>query len=103
MANEQEILYNLIQSLQNDMKSFQKELNETRVLISKYNGLREQMGKRDNTISNLIKKVEGLEDKINYIDNTSKGKQQAFEYIRKWTPWIITVISIIYAYLQIGG
>lgn len=111
MANEKEdMLYDLIQGLRNDMKDFSlelketnKELNETKLIISKYNGLREQIGERDETISQLVKEVEALKDQVNCINNTSKGKQQAFEYIRKWTPWIITIASLIYASLQIGG
>lgn len=110
MSKEQDMLYDLIQGLREDMKDFSielkdtnKELSETKLIISKYNGLREQIGERDETISKLVEKVDKLEDQLNCISNTSKGKQQAFEYIRKWTPWLITILSMIYAYLQMGG
>ena len=83
-----ENLSNNIQALLKDMQIFSLELKETRILISKYNGLRE--------------KIENLENIISNTESESKGKQQAFEYIRKWTPWVITIISIIYACLQIG-
>jgi len=66
------------------------ELSETREIIRKYNGLRQDLGE-------TLKLSAENEKKISEISNTSQGKYELAETIRKWGGWLVAIASLIYA------
>jgi len=76
-------LFDMIQSLK-------EEMTQTRSVIKRYNGLRQDM-------MESYQKINQNEEKINEIENTEKGKHELAEAIRKWGGWFVAIASLIYA------
>lgn len=57
------------------------EMQETRNLITKYNGLRE--------------KVDEMEEKMIRLEAKTAGKNAVFTAIREWGGWIIAFIMFV--------
>lgn len=73
-------LYELIQTLNKETIALRSEMLETRNLISKYNGLREE--------------VAVVKEKIVQIEAVSTGKNKVLEAIRNWGGWLVAIIAL---------
>lgn len=62
------------------INSLSKEMQVTRNIIKKYNGLREKLGQ--------------VEEKVNHIESLTKGKQSIGLAIREWGGWIFALITL---------
>ncbi len=71
------------------INALRMEMQETRNLITKYNGLRE--------------KVDEMEEKMIRLEAKTAGKNAVFTAIREWGGWIVAIISLIISYLKLGG
>jgi inorganic pyrophosphatase len=76
-------LFDMIQSLK-------EEMTQTRSIIKRYNGLRQDM-------IESYQKINQNEEKINEIKNTEKGKHELAETIRRWGGWLVAIASLTYA------
>lgn len=77
MANEQ---WYSNKDLYEQINALRYEMQETRNLISKYNGLRE--------------KVDEVEEELIKIKAKTSGKNSVFTVIREWGGWIFALITL---------
>lgn len=75
-------LYEMIQRLTIDLKELSLELQETKELITKYNGLRGE--------------IQSLKDKIKAMEEQKTGRSQVWEGIRQWIPWGIAILTLLF-------
>ena len=89
-------LFEKFDSLKDDLKDLRGDLKETRAIIKKYNDLRRMQEQHTQQIQQLQRDL-STKASIEY------GYRDAWESIRKWTPWLITVFSILFGLLQSGA
>ena len=58
-----------------------KEMQETRNVIKRYNGLREELGQ--------------VKEQINHIESLTEGRRSTGESIRDWGGWLFALITLI--------
>ena len=76
------------------------ELQETRQLVVKYNNLVEKLYRVEEKTEENTREVKNLANEVNKMKYTTKGKKSAFEMVRNWTPWLITITTILYTFLS---
>ena len=76
------------------------ELQETRQLVVKYNNLVEKLYRVEEKTEENTREVKNLANEVNEMKYTTKGKSSAYEMVRNWTPWLITIATILYAFLS---
>lgn len=81
-------LFEMIQSLKLELVTTTQEMRQTRQIIGKYNGLREE--------------IEQCKDEIQEIKNKEKGKMDFGKSIREWGGWLIALVSLILVLLSRG-
>lgn len=67
--------------MKEDIQSLRTEMRETREIIRRYNGLREELYK--------------VKDKVEDIEARSQGKNAVLEAIRNWGGWLFALITLI--------
>ena len=75
--------------------SLKSELKETREIVKRYNNLYEKQKRQEGDL--LL-----LQQEIREKENKREGQIHTWELIRGWTPWVITVFALLYAYFS-GG
>jgi hypothetical protein len=83
-------LFEMLQSLQQDVISLRTELQQTRADMRAYNGLRESQ-------ADMLTRIEELERKLSSQEATAKGKLSVADGIRLWGCCIIAIASFIIA------
>ena len=68
-------------SMKDDIQSLRAEMRETREIIRRYNGLREELYK--------------VKDKVEEMEAKSQGKNAVFEAIRNWGGWIVAILTFL--------
>ena len=76
------------------------ELQETRQLVVKYNNLVEKLYRVEEKTEENTREVKNLANEVNEMKYTTKGKSSAYEMVRNWTPWLITIATILYTFLS---
>lgn len=76
------------------------ELQETRQLVIKYNGLVEKLYRVEEKTEENTREVKNLADEVSKMEYTIKGRSSAFEKVRNWTPWLITIASVLHAFVS---
>jgi len=74
-------LFEQMLSMKDDIQSLRAEMRETREIIRRYNGLREELYK--------------VKDKVEEMEAKSQGKNAVFEAIRNWGGWLFALITLI--------
>ncbi|WP_152657601.1 hypothetical protein [Oceanobacillus sp. CFH 90083] len=74
-------LHKIMIEMSKDFTKLRTEMKQTREIIKKYNGLREEVGK--------------LQKEIIYMKATGKGKSSALEVIRNWGGWLFALVTLI--------
>jgi hypothetical protein len=74
-------LFEQMLSMKEDIQSLRTEMRETREIIRRYNGLREELYK--------------VKDKVEDIEARSQGKNAVLEAIRNWGGWLFALITLI--------
>jgi hypothetical protein len=74
-------LHAQINSLAGDFRDLRYEMRETRNVIKKYNGLREELGE--------------VKEKVERIEATTEGKKSFAEAIRLWGGWLFALITLV--------
>jgi hypothetical protein len=75
-------LYEMVQGLKTD-------LQETRMLIKQYNGLRQRLDSCDDAIADLI--------------SQAKGRASVGTAIQSWGGWVVAILSLLLALLKTAG
>ncbi|WP_077319133.1 hypothetical protein [Virgibacillus proomii] len=79
-------LWEQLNSLRADFKDFRHEMQETRNVIRKYNGLREELG--------VVK------EKVERIEAKTEGKKTVLEAVRLWGGWLFAFLTLIILMIQ---
>ncbi|RFA33961.1 hypothetical protein CAI16_13080 [Virgibacillus dokdonensis] len=74
-------LFEQIAAIQGEFKDLRHEMQETRNMIKKYNGLREELG--------VVK------EKVERIEAKTEGKFTVLEAIRLWGGWLFAFITLL--------
>ncbi|WP_029265671.1 hypothetical protein [Virgibacillus alimentarius] len=74
-------LFEQLNAMQGDFRDLRAEMKETRNIIKKYNGLREELG--------------AVKEQVNEMKAMTQGKQSVGESIRNWGGWIFALITLI--------
>ncbi len=74
-------LFELINNMSSDFHDLRSEMKETRNIIKKYNGLREELG--------IVK------DKVEKMQARSEGRLSVGEAIRNWGGWLFAFITLV--------
>lgn len=82
-------LYEMVQSLKVDMADVSKELQETRKIVSRYNGLRQQLDE--------------CSRKIVEMESKAAGRSSVGQAIREWGGWLVGMISLATALWKVAG
>lgn len=78
------------------ISALRNEMQETRVLIKSYNGLREQFEE----IKKKVNEVEDIAKKVNEMEAISKGKAKAGDNINKWVLFSFATLTIAMALIN---
>ena len=73
-------LFEQLNAMQKDFHDLRSEMRETRNVIKKYNGLREEMG--------IVK------EKLNRMEAKAQGRLSVGEAIRQWGGWLFALITL---------
>lgn len=82
-------LYEMVQGLKGEMKSMSQELKATREIVSRYNGLRQQ--------------IEECARKIMEMENKAAGRSSVGQAIREWGGWLVGIVSLVVALYKVAG
>lgn len=77
-------LFERIMDLQKEMRTIpqlRQEMEETRRIIKKYNGLYE--------------KLDNVKRKVDHIESVTEGKNSTKEAIRQWGGWLFGFITLL--------
>jgi hypothetical protein len=74
-------LFEQINAVSKDFVGLRYEMQETRNMIRKYNGLRE--------------KIDFVEDEVKEIKALTEGKKTFAEAIRLWGGWLFALITLV--------
>ena len=74
-------LFEQLNAMQQDFTSLRHEMKETRNIIKRYNGLREELG--------------GLKEKVEKMQAIQQGKNKVGEAIRDWGGWLFAGITLV--------
>lgn len=80
MSDQENQWYNN-KELFEQINSLRLEMQETRNVIKKYNGLREELG--------------AIKEKINRMEARAQGRLSVGEAIRNWSGWLFAFITLI--------
>lgn len=81
-------LFEKILDIQEDMRGLSAELNRTREMIKRYNGLREEIGELRKEIADIQKRE--AERQAKEMERHSVGRS-----VRDWGGWIIALIMFV--------
>lgn len=79
-------LFEQINSMRGEFRDFQKELEDTRKAIKKYNGLREEIGQMQKQLATL--------------QAERQGRFSVWEGIRQWGGWIVGIAALLWTIAQ---
>ncbi len=79
-------LFEMFQTLKDDVKDLSSELKTTRDIIIKYNGLREAL--------------DSLKSKVEAMENQTKGKTIFGTSLREWTGYILALVMFILSIIK---
>ena len=82
-------IYEMVQTLMGDLRGMSTELRQTREVVKKYNGLREEVGRCWTAILTL--------------QQQAAGRSAAGKSVRDWTGYILALLMTIVALLQFFG
>ncbi|WP_121603772.1 hypothetical protein [Virgibacillus sp. Bac332] len=74
-------LFEQINAMSKDFVGLRHEMQETRNMIKKYNGLRE--------------KIDVVEDKVEKIEAITEGRKSVAEAIRLWGGWLFALVTLV--------
>ena len=74
-------LFEQMLSMKEDIQSLRAEMRETREIIRRYNGLREELFK--------------VKDEVEEMKAKTEGRNSVFEAIRNWGGWLFALITLI--------
>ncbi|WP_416149514.1 hypothetical protein ACM26V_00495 [Salipaludibacillus sp. HK11] len=80
-------LFEQINSVQGDFRDLRTELTETRKVIKKYNGLREEIGE--------------VKTRVESMESNKKGAQSVLEGIKSWGGWLFGLVTLVVLLTQI--
>lgn len=86
-------LFEMVQELQKGVKDLSTqlqltslEMKQTRDIVAKYNGLREE--------------IKTCGDRIDTLENQSIGARNVMKAIREWGGWIVAILALINALIR---
>jgi len=85
-------LFELINSVQKDFSDLRSDMKETRHMIRKYNGLREELGRVQKDLGLELSQVRR---EVKEIKDIQKGKSVVSKGIKDWGGWVFGLISLI--------
>ncbi|NBJ70616.1 MULTISPECIES: hypothetical protein [Clostridia] len=74
-------LFEQIAAIQGEFKDLRHEMKETRNMIKKYNGLREELG--------IVK------EKVERMEARTEGKKTLLEAVRLWGGWLFAFVTLL--------
>ncbi|SET84448.1 hypothetical protein SAMN05216389_13812 [Oceanobacillus limi] len=74
-------LFEQLNAMQGDFLDLRSEMKETRNVIKKYNGLREELGV--------------MKEKLNRMEARTQGRLSVGEAIRNWGGWLFALITLV--------
>lgn len=74
-------LFEQLNAMQNDFRDLRSEMKETRNVIKKYNGLREELGM--------------MKEKLNRMEARAQGRMSVGEAVRNWGGWLFAFITLL--------
>jgi len=81
-------LFEQINRMQGEFQDLRSEMKQTRDVIKKYNGLREEMGA-------MNEQIRDVKDEMEAVKNKTQGKNTVFEAIRNWGGWLFGLITLV--------
>lgn len=85
-------LFELITGVQKDFSDLRTEMRETRYMIQKYNGLREELSEVKRDLGKELNEVKG---EVKEIKSIQKGKSVVSKGIKDWGGWVFALISLL--------
>jgi len=79
-------LFEQIMKMRDEIISLRSEMKETRDIIRKYNGLREELY--------------NIESEIEKLKAAESGKTTVLDAIREWGGWIVAILMLIVNIIQ---
>lgn len=74
-------LFEQLNAMQKDFHDLRSEMRQTREVIKKYNGLREEIGM--------------MKEKIHRMEARAQGRLSVSEAIRNWGGWLFALVTLI--------
>lgn len=83
------------------LNGLRMEMQETRSVIKKYNGLREKVGETRKEIKETRDEVDEVKSKVQTLQAKAMGRFSVWEGVRAWGGWIAALLAMIAAYIKI--
>ena len=77
-------------------QSLKEDLLKTRDAVRKYNNLVEKMQNTDTKLEQACCDIKEVQQQLIRKQTKSEGTREAFELLRTWTPWVISIITVLY-------
>ena len=82
-------LFEQILAMKGDFQRLSQEMKETREVIKKYNGLREE--------------IHQLRTEVNEMKAVNSGKSTVLKTIREWGGWIVAILTLLFNIYKNSG
>lgn len=103
MSDEEKNQWYTNKDLFEQINGLRAEMQETRFMIKKYNGLREEVGKARNEINEVKKQTNKVKKEVETLQAQAKGRSSVWKDIRVWVSLafsfcmlIVAIAAIIY-------
>lgn len=94
-------LFELIQQTKDGNQQLRLEMQETRAMIKKYNGLRDEVGKARNEVDEARHEIDNVKGEVEAIKSKSEGRVSVWNGIAKWGGWGVAVLTMFATYIRI--
>lgn len=94
-------LFEQLNQFRSDFQDLRLEMEQTRSMIKKYNGLREEVGEARKEVKETRSEVDEVKTKVQTLQAKSMGRFSVWEGFRTWGGWVVALLAMIAAYIKI--
>lgn len=88
-------LFEKLNDMRIEFRDLSNEMQQTRKIIKKYNGLYEKIEDVEIEIDNVDKKIVKVDNKISDIERVTEGKNKVKTAIHQWGGWLFSFITLM--------